>query len=183
METKELLTSFAASKNSHDMKIFSIITLLFIVAGCSSLKVNSDYDKSLDFNSYKSFTFLEWSKENISLIGNFDAQRLINGVKAQMLDRGYGYKEIGGDLSSAFLSKEFDEVYLSYNQFFNPLSQKTVFERILPIDPEALINEKVDAAAEYIFEPQAKELLNFLIPHFLYFYSYIPNVLFFLSFY
>lgn len=81
-------------------------------------------------------------------------------------------KEIGKDLSEYFLSKEYDEVYLSYNQFFNPLSQKTVFEKVLPIDPYALISEEVNHETEYIFEPDTRELLNFLIPHFLYFKIY-----------
>jgi hypothetical protein len=77
-----------------------ILLLLFIftIASCSSLKVNSDYDEEIDFNSFKSFSFLEWPKENWSLIGEFDKERLINGVKAQMLDRGYFLEEEGGDL-------------------------------------------------------------------------------------
>jgi len=119
MHTNELMTSFAASKNLYDMKIFGTITLLFILAGCSSLKVNSDYDKSLDFNSYRSFSFLEWSKENISLIGDFDAQRIINGVKAQMLDRGYAYKEIGGDLSiSLYVVVSQETATSSYSTYY-----------------------------------------------------------------
>jgi len=80
--------------------------------------------------------------------------------------------KIGDDLSKLFLDGEYDEVYLSYNQFFSPLSQKTVFEKILPIDPRALIEEEVNHATEYIFEPETKELLAFLIPHFLYFKIY-----------
>ena len=81
-------------------------------------------------------------------------------------------KKIGEDLSGYFLRKEYDEIYLTYNQFFNPLSQKTIFEKILPIDPDALINEEADSTTEYIFEPETKELLNYLIPHFLYFKIY-----------
>ncbi len=80
--------------------MYRIVLLLFIfvVSGCSTLKVNSDYDKELDFNSFKTFGFLEWPKENWSLIGEFDKERLINGVKAQMLDRGYMYRETNGEL-------------------------------------------------------------------------------------
>lgn len=80
--------------------------------------------------------------------------------------------KIGQDFIGFFLGGQCDEVYLSYNQFFSPLSQKTVFEKILPIDPDALIREKVDRTTEYIFEPEAKELLAVLIPHFLYFKIY-----------
>jgi len=79
---------------------------------------------------------------------------------------------IGTDLIESFLKNEYDEVYISYNQFINPFSQKTVFEKILPIDPHTLIEEEVSQTTEYIFEPEAEELLNFLIPHFLYFKIY-----------
>lgn len=81
-------------------------------------------------------------------------------------------KEIGEDLSTFFLNNEYDEVYITYNHFFNPLSQETVFEKILPIDPDSLKDEEAGDTVEYIFEPRTKELLNFLIPHFLYFKIY-----------
>ncbi|OGX19915.1 MAG: ATP synthase F1 subunit gamma [Omnitrophica WOR_2 bacterium GWC2_45_7] len=79
---------------------------------------------------------------------------------------------IGQEVSASFLNGEFDEVYLTYNQFFSPLYQKTVFEKILPIDPSGLNEEKIEKSTEYIFEPAATELLSFLIPHFLYFKIY-----------
>jgi len=44
-------------------------------------------------------------------------------------------KSIGNDLSQHFLGGEYDEIYLTYNEFFSPLSQKTTFEKILPIEP------------------------------------------------
>lgn len=79
---------------------------------------------------------------------------------------------IGGDLSRVFLDGGCDEVYLSYNQFLSPLVQKTVFEKILPIKPAAVMGERSAGPVEYIFEPQAEELLKFLIPHFFYFRIY-----------
>lgn len=80
--------------------------------------------------------------------------------------------KIGQDLSSSFLSEEYDEVYIVYNQFFSPLSQKTVFEKILPLEASAVITEKVQKKSDYIFEPVAAELLEYLVPHFLYFKIY-----------
>lgn len=80
---------------------------------------------------------------------------------------------IGADLAEAFLSGEYDEVYLAYNQFLSPLSQKVQVKRVLPIDPKALNAEKKPIMpAEYIFEPAAPGLLEFLMPHFLYFEIY-----------
>jgi len=80
---------------------------------------------------------------------------------------------IGQELSDLFVAGEYDEVYISYNQFLSPLSQKTLFEKILPIDPHALMTAPpVAESRDYIFEPDAKRLLAFLIPHFLYFKIY-----------
>lgn len=81
-------------------------------------------------------------------------------------------QKIGNDISSDFLNGSYDEAYIAYNQFFSPLSQKTIFEKILPIDPQALVKETVKKGGDYIFEPQKSELLNYLIPHFLYFKIY-----------
>lgn len=80
---------------------------------------------------------------------------------------------IGREIIAAYLDGEIHELYLAYNQFFSPLSQKTVFEKVLPIDPEALrVAPKASGSKkerEYLFEPEASQLLEFLIPHFLYF--------------
>src|SRR3989338_4026216 len=79
--------------------------------------------------------------------------------------------KIGRDLSEAFRNGRCDAAYLSCNQFFNPLVQKTVFEQILPMDPQ-LLGEKAGHRSNYIFEPEAQSVLDFLIPHFLYFRIY-----------
>lgn len=82
-------------------------------------------------------------------------------------------KRIGDDVSSWFTSRKHDEVYLAFNQFFNPLSQRTVVEKILPIDAAALLHEKkAEKSREYLFEPPAPDLLGFLIPYFIYFKIY-----------
>lgn len=79
--------------------------------------------------------------------------------------------KIGQDLISAFLTNQYDEIYITYNQFFSPISQKTTLERILPIPPSELITEK-SLRLDYIFEPGETAILEELIPHFLYFKIY-----------
>lgn len=80
--------------------------------------------------------------------------------------------QIGNDLTEDFTARRYDEVYITYNQFFSPISQETVFEKILPIDPKELSVEDVKKGGDYLFEPQKEELLDFLIPHYLYFKIY-----------
>lgn len=56
-----------------------------------------------------------------------------------------------------------DAVYIVYNEFKSLASQKVVIEQMLPV-PERL--EKNGTNAEYIFEPDAKESLDVLLPQF-----------------
>lgn len=79
--------------------------------------------------------------------------------------------KIGQELVNAFLSDQYDEIYLTYNQFFSPISQKTTLEKILPIPPTEVITEK-SLRSDYIFEPGENALLEELIPHYLYFKIY-----------
>lgn len=76
---------------------------------------------------------------------------------------------LGRELIELFMQGTYDRIYLAYNQFISPISQKTIFEQILPIDPEGLLDAVPDQPPEYIYEPTPAELLEFLIPHFLYF--------------
>ena len=80
--------------------------------------------------------------------------------------------QIGKELADSYINGEYDEIYVTYNQFFSPLSQKTIFEKILPIDDDALESVQIDESAQnvdYIFEPKIEKLLSYLVPHYLYF--------------
>ena len=78
-------------------------------------------------------------------------------------------ERIGADLSRVFLAGDYDRIYVVYNKFHSPISQETVFEQVLPIDPEELVHQDAEHPSEYIFEPEAEQLLEYLIPHYLYF--------------
>lgn len=81
-------------------------------------------------------------------------------------------EKIGIDLKNSFENGDYDEIYVAYNEFFSPLSQVTLFEKILPIDPKALISQGNELSSEYIFEPEVEKLLDYLIDHYLYFKIY-----------
>ncbi|HEX7415263.1 MAG TPA: FoF1 ATP synthase subunit gamma, partial [Bacteroidia bacterium] len=68
----------------------------------------------------------------------------------------------------AFTNKQFDRVYLIYNQFKNAAVQFTVAERFLPIDTTALLTDVKSKTSksrtDYIFEPNQEYIINELIP-------------------
>ncbi|HMO51269.1 MAG TPA: ATP synthase F1 subunit gamma [Kiritimatiellia bacterium] len=75
-------------------------------------------------------------------------------------------EEIGAELRQNFLAGQFDEVYLAYNHFINPISQKPVIEKLLPVAPEEDADAPVETAAavDYLLEPSREELLRRLLP-------------------
>lgn len=71
---------------------------------------------------------------------------------------------ISDDATHGFLSGEFDEVYLAYNHFINPLSQRPVIKKLLPIEPHAIAAAEEKLHDLFILEPQEHELLATLLP-------------------
>lgn len=83
-----------------------------------------------------------------------------------------GATKIGEDISRDFLSGKYDEIYLTYNIFNSPLSQHPTFKKLIPIEGETLVTGGTKLSADYLFEPPREELLDFLIPKYLYFRIY-----------
>ena len=81
-------------------------------------------------------------------------------------------KKIGNDVTADFLSGEYDEIYLTYNVFHSPLSQAPTFLKILPLETTEVVQEAKGFTADYLFEPPQQELLDFLVPKYLFFKIY-----------
>jgi F-type H+-transporting ATPase subunit gamma len=68
-----------------------------------------------------------------------------------------------------FLNKEVDEVYIAYNKFKNTVTQTPTIEKILPISSD-LSNEEQDDYGhywDYLYEPDAKEVLESLFTRYI----------------
>jgi F-type H+-transporting ATPase subunit gamma len=87
-------------------------------------------------------------------------------------------EEIGAELRNEFLAGKFDEVYLAYNHFINPISQKPVIEKILPIEAGEIEGAGEEFKANYILEPSPQALMERLLPvtiTFKIFYALLEN--------
>ncbi len=70
-----------------------------------------------------------------------------------------------------FLSGEVDKVTVLYTHFVNTINQKPVARTLLPIDrfvfgEEATGEASKDPMLEYIFEPSAQAVLDFMLPYY-----------------
>ncbi len=71
---------------------------------------------------------------------------------------------VGRDVMSDFLSGDVQEVYLIHAQFMNVAIQRPHLVKLLPIEPEAAVEEAAGPGAEYIFEPPVAQFLEYLLP-------------------
>ena len=68
----------------------------------------------------------------------------------------------------AFRNNEIDALHVVYNEFINTMSQKPIFKQLLPL-PRSENGEEVNISEhwDYIYEPDAKELLDGLLDRFI----------------
>ena len=71
--------------------------------------------------------------------------------------------QIGQNLVSSYLNKEFDSLKVIYNYFKSAASQEIMYNQILPIDLKPNIENK---NAEVIYEPSKNEIIKNLVPKF-----------------
>lgn len=67
--------------------IYLFIIIAAFAAGCSPVTVSYDYDKTIDFNKYKTYAYTEES--NKLPIGDLDRSRLMRAVDAELSARGF----------------------------------------------------------------------------------------------
>ncbi len=63
-------------------------------------------------------------------------------------------------MTDAFVSGEIDELHLLYNEFINTMSQKPTLDQLLPLVVGEDDEERLSYHWDYIYEPDAKEVLN-----------------------
>jgi F-type H+-transporting ATPase subunit gamma len=68
--------------------------------------------------------------------------------------------EIAKEIVDSYTKETFDETYLVYSEFKSALSQKTVMQRLLPIEPP----QEIEETAEYIYEPSQEAILADILP-------------------
>lgn len=105
--------------------VISSILFIFSVAlfsSCSDgITVTSDFDKSVDFESYKTFGFMPWPQENNALINEFDKKRIIDAMRAEFIAR--GMTEVpgpSGDIAlNVFITAEMKTETQAYTNYYN----------------------------------------------------------------
>ena len=119
----------------------------------------------------------EWHNQSIDvdlgLIGN-KASAFFRSVGGNVISSINGVGEIptmaeliGGVkvMLDAYEDGTIDRLYIASNEFVNTMTQKPVVRQLLPLDPED--NESYRHMWDYIYEPEAKELIEGLVARYI----------------
>jgi Domain of unknown function (DUF4136) len=74
------------------------LTILVSMISCSSIKVLSDKDDSVDFTKYKTYQYYGWAEESNKLLTRFDQERIEAAFGEELDKRGLSHVEENGDL-------------------------------------------------------------------------------------
>lgn len=92
------------------MKTLKLLSLLglFILASCSSVYVNADYDKKANFDGYKTFAYLKSGIDKAE-ISDLDKKRVLYAIDEVMASKGFTKAE-NADVLVSFFTKERERV-------------------------------------------------------------------------
>jgi len=71
-----------------NLKIFFALLALMVFTNLAIAQVKSDYDKSLDFTKFKTYTFKGWEKDSDKQLNDFDKKRILESFQSELTARG-----------------------------------------------------------------------------------------------
>jgi len=99
--------------------ILLIFIFLLFLASCSSLKVYTDSDKTVDFSQFKTFSLYPWDYKHGYQINDYDKGTILNAIKTEMSAKGYKFQKEEGDLViSIFITLDNVTSYDAYTNHY-----------------------------------------------------------------
>jgi len=79
-------------------KIFSFLLIAGILSACSTVRITTDYDKTVDFTKLKTFEYYGWAAESDKLLNQLEKRRIEAAFGDEFEKRGIKLVESGGDM-------------------------------------------------------------------------------------
>lgn len=85
----------------NTIKLLTLLILAVSFSSCSTVRVAADYEKSTNFNQYKTFAFFKPGVDQAK-ISDIDKRRILRAIEAEMLAKGFTKSEEPDILVSIF---------------------------------------------------------------------------------
>jgi len=100
------------------IKLTAVTFLMMVFSLTSISQVSYDYDKTVDFSKYKTYSFLGWQNDSDTLMNSLDKQTMLDAFKSQLESRGLQYVKEGGDMTlSLFLVIKEEKQLQAYTNY------------------------------------------------------------------
>lgn len=76
---------------------FMLIVLFTLLSNKIIGQVKSDYDKTIDFSKYKTYTLAGWEENSDQILTDFDKKRILDALQAEFSKRGLQAVQNDGD--------------------------------------------------------------------------------------
>ena len=98
----------------RSIKFLPLLLLAFVITSCSSVRVASDYERTTNFDEFKSFAFFKPGIDKAE-INDIDKRRILRAIESELLAKGYTKSEDPDLLVSIFTkSNQRVDVYNNY---------------------------------------------------------------------
>jgi hypothetical protein len=114
-------TLFIQHYTASEMKKFFLYLpfILLVAVSCRSVKIDNNWDKEVDFSTFKTYSLYPWDKQNDQVLNDYDKMTIAGAIKNEMNLRGYKHVEKGGELMiSTFVIIEEKSSYQAYNNHY-----------------------------------------------------------------
>lgn len=103
-------------KNYIYLILFAVLT-----TSCGSgVKVTSDYDNTVDFSKYKTYTYYGWAENSDKILTGFDKERIETSFEDEFAKREWTINQTNGDATvSLYVVVNEKTSYSSYTDHYN----------------------------------------------------------------
>jgi hypothetical protein len=100
--------------------IYLILLAVFAASCGSGVSVTSDYDKTIDFSKYNTYTYYGWAENSDKILSSFDKERIEKSFEEEFTKRGWAVNQSGGDATvSLYIVVDQKTSYSSYTDHYN----------------------------------------------------------------
>ena len=101
------------------MRIITFSLLIVFLTSCSGVKITNQWDKKVDFETFKTYSLYPWDTHNDKVVNDYDKQTILSAIKLEMDSRGYQQVEKNGDLVvSTFVIIKQETSYQAYTNHY-----------------------------------------------------------------
>jgi F-type H+-transporting ATPase subunit gamma len=112
-------------------------------------------------------TYLFIGKKGYDYLKNRVPGAILNTEHMNLVTKTFGFEDssrVASELMANFETGAYDSIDIVYAQFKNAAIQNFTIEPFLPVTKLEVTEDSVDEKADFIFEPNKEELLEYLVP-------------------